>query len=98
MERRTGAGAGEEAGAEVTTESLGAWLRERGLAPHKLPERVEVVDALPRGATLRKVLKAELRARFTPGACGVTGTCGATGSEAAESGAPQGRKDVDACS
>ncbi|MFY1677501.1 class I adenylate-forming enzyme family protein [Streptomyces sp. WMMC905] len=40
-------------------------LREEGLAAHKLPERLEVVDALPRGRTLGKVLKHRLRARYS---------------------------------
>ena len=31
---------------------------------HKLPERLEVVEALPRNETLRKVLKYKLRERF----------------------------------
>ncbi|MEV0602787.1 AMP-binding protein [Streptomyces sp. NPDC050315] len=79
----------------VTLEALGAWLRERGLAPHKVPERVEVVDALPRGATLRKVLKGELRARFAPGACDAARPGSGHGSGP---GSAQGRKDVDACS
>ncbi|OZM70130.1 2,3-dihydroxybenzoate-AMP ligase [Amycolatopsis antarctica] len=41
---------------------LGA-LRERGLASFKLPERLELVDSLPRNA-VGKVLKRELRDRF----------------------------------
>ncbi|MEW1694225.1 class I adenylate-forming enzyme family protein [Streptomyces sp. NPDC093249] len=41
-----------------------AFLRGAGLAPHKLPEQLEVVDALPRNETLRKVLKYRLRERF----------------------------------
>jgi acyl-CoA synthetase (AMP-forming)/AMP-acid ligase II len=41
-----------------------AYLREAGLAPQKLPEQLEVVDALPRNETLRKVLKYQLRERF----------------------------------
>ncbi|OEJ33156.1 class I adenylate-forming enzyme family protein [Streptomyces subrutilus] len=45
--------------AEVT-----AYLRGAGLATHKLPERLEVVDALPRNEALRKVLKYRLRERF----------------------------------
>lgn len=45
--------------AEVT-----AYLREAGLAPYKLPEQLEVVEALPRNETLRKVLKYRLRERF----------------------------------
>ncbi|WP_231406465.1 AMP-binding protein [Streptomyces sp. MC1] len=41
-----------------------SFLRAQGLAVHKLPERLEVVDALPRNETLRKVLKYKLRERF----------------------------------
>ncbi|MER6470495.1 class I adenylate-forming enzyme family protein [Streptomyces collinus] len=43
-----------------------AYLRAAGLSVHKLPERLEVVDALPRNETLRKVLKYRLRERFAP--------------------------------
>ncbi|MFD0077817.1 class I adenylate-forming enzyme family protein [Streptomyces sp. NPDC127166] len=43
-----------------------AFLREAGLSVHKLPEQLEVVDALPRNETLRKVLKYQLRERFGP--------------------------------
>ncbi|MEU6330990.1 AMP-binding protein [Streptomyces sp. NPDC047049] len=50
--------------AELTLGAVSAHLRSLGLAPHKLPEQLEVVAALPRGATLRKVLKGELRERF----------------------------------
>ncbi|WP_411141572.1 class I adenylate-forming enzyme family protein [Streptomyces sp. x-80] len=49
---------------ELTLASIAAHLRAQGLAPHKLPEQLEVLPALPRGATLRKVLKQELRERF----------------------------------
>ncbi|GAA0640288.1 hypothetical protein GCM10009535_16600 [Streptomyces thermocarboxydovorans] len=45
-------------------EGLVSFLRAEGLSVHKLPERLEVVDALPRGRTLRKVLKYELRERY----------------------------------
>ncbi|MFI6856995.1 class I adenylate-forming enzyme family protein [Streptomyces sp. NPDC050416] len=52
-------------GAEVLTlASVTAFLRAEGLSVHKLPERLEVVDALPRGETLRKVLKYKLRERY----------------------------------
>jgi acyl-CoA synthetase (AMP-forming)/AMP-acid ligase II len=51
-------------GAEpITFESMVAFAREQGLMTQKLPERLEVVDALPRNPT-GKVLKFELRARF----------------------------------
>ncbi|MFI5807226.1 class I adenylate-forming enzyme family protein [Streptomyces sp. NPDC051561] len=44
---------------EVTTH-----LRTAGLATYKLPEQVEVVEAMPRNETLRKILKYRLRERF----------------------------------
>ncbi|MCB5911719.1 class I adenylate-forming enzyme family protein [Streptomyces pinistramenti] len=50
---------------ELTLTEVTAHLRDTGLAPHKLPEQLEVLPALPRGATLGKVLKQELRERFT---------------------------------
>ncbi|MFF5967049.1 class I adenylate-forming enzyme family protein [Streptomyces collinus] len=48
----------------LTLAALTAFLRAEGLSVHKLPERLEVVDALPRGETLRKVLKYKLRERY----------------------------------
>ena len=44
---------------------LGAHLRDLGLSTRKLPEQLEVLDALPRNA-MGKVVKSELRARLTP--------------------------------
>ncbi|MEU6179327.1 class I adenylate-forming enzyme family protein [Streptomyces coeruleorubidus] len=53
-------------GAEaLTLAAVTAFLRTEGLSVHKLPERLEVVDALPRGETLRKVLKYKLRERYS---------------------------------
>ncbi|MEW2166428.1 AMP-binding protein [Streptomyces sp. NPDC007084] len=49
----------------LTLPALTSYLRAEGLAVHKLPERLEVVDALPRNETLRKVLKYRLRERFS---------------------------------
>ncbi|MFD7166981.1 class I adenylate-forming enzyme family protein [Streptomyces violascens] len=49
---------------ELTLEGVTSYLREQGLSVHKLPERLEVVEALPRNETLRKVLKYKLRERF----------------------------------
>lgn len=49
---------------ELTLSTLVAYLRAEGLSVHKLPEQLEVVDALPRNETLRKVLKYKLRERF----------------------------------
>lgn len=50
--------------ADPTLSDLTAYLRSRGLATHKLPEQLELLDALPRNETLRKVLKYQLRERF----------------------------------
>ena len=58
VERRSGAG-------ELTLAEAVSHLRSEGLSVHKLPERLEVVDALPRNETLRKVLKYKLRERFS---------------------------------
>ncbi|MGW7415444.1 class I adenylate-forming enzyme family protein [Streptomyces sp. NPDC054863] len=53
------------AGADsLTPQEVVPYLRGEGLATHKLPEQVEVVDALPRNEALRKVLKYRLRERF----------------------------------
>ncbi|MEU4210119.1 AMP-binding protein [Streptomyces sp. NPDC026206] len=51
--------------ATLTLEAVTAHLRHAGLAVHKLPEQLELVDALPRNETLRKVLKYRLRERFS---------------------------------
>ncbi|MFG2578442.1 AMP-binding protein [Streptomyces malaysiensis] len=48
----------------LTLGQVVSFLREAGLSVHKLPERLEVVDTLPRNETLRKVLKYQLRERF----------------------------------
>ncbi|MEU1330082.1 AMP-binding protein [Streptomyces sp. NPDC005865] len=50
---------------ELTLEEITSYLRAEGLAPYKLPEQLEVVEALPRNETLRKVLKYKLRERFS---------------------------------
>ncbi|CAM5321677.1 class I adenylate-forming enzyme family protein [Streptomyces narbonensis] len=50
--------------APLTLPTVTAFLREAGLSVHKLPEQLEVVAALPRNETLRKVLKYQLRERF----------------------------------
>ncbi|MFF3353324.1 class I adenylate-forming enzyme family protein [Streptomyces sp. NPDC002917] len=49
----------------LTLAELAGYLRTEGLAVHKLPEQLEVVDALPRNETLRKVLKYKLREQFS---------------------------------
>ncbi|MEV7617995.1 AMP-binding protein [Streptomyces sp. NPDC089799] len=50
--------------APLTLPAVTAHLRAEGLATHKLPEQLEVVEALPRNDTLRKVLKYKLRERY----------------------------------
>ncbi|MBQ1119064.1 class I adenylate-forming enzyme family protein [Streptomyces smyrnaeus] len=53
-----------EGAPRVTLAELTAHLRGEGLATYKLPEQLEVLEALPRNETLRKVLKYKLRERF----------------------------------
>jgi acyl-CoA synthetase (AMP-forming)/AMP-acid ligase II len=52
-----------EGGVDVTLPSLFDHCQANGLSKHKSPERLELVQALPRNLT-GKVLKNELRARF----------------------------------
>ncbi len=47
-------------GQTVTLESLTAFMREQGVATYKLPERLEVVEVIPRNP-VGKILKKELR-------------------------------------
>ncbi|OKK16858.1 cyclohex-1-ene-1-carboxylate:CoA ligase [Streptomyces sp. CB00455] len=49
----------------LTLAQVSAYLRAQGLATHKLPEQLELPDALPRNEALRKVLKYRLRARYS---------------------------------
>jgi acyl-CoA synthetase (AMP-forming)/AMP-acid ligase II len=50
---------------ELTLAAVTDYLRAKGLSVHKLPEQLEIVDALPRNETLRKVLKYKLRERYS---------------------------------
>ncbi|MFF5305297.1 class I adenylate-forming enzyme family protein [Streptomyces sp. NPDC013161] len=50
---------------ELTLPAVTDYLRAEGLSVHKLPEQLEIVDALPRNETLRKVLKYKLRERYS---------------------------------
>lgn len=52
---------------ELTLSAITSYLRAEGLSVHKLPEQLEVVDALPRNDALRKVLKYKLRERYSQG-------------------------------
>ena len=56
---------GEHAGAVITFEEMTRHLMDEGIMRQKIPEQLEVVDALPRNETLRKVLKFKLRERFS---------------------------------
>ncbi|MFF8276873.1 class I adenylate-forming enzyme family protein [Streptomyces lateritius] len=49
----------------LTLAAVTDFLRAAGLSVHKLPEQLEVVEALPRDETLRKVLKYKLRERYS---------------------------------
>ncbi|MYW68039.1 AMP-binding protein [Streptomyces sp. SID8379] len=50
---------------ELTLPELTAYLRAQGLSTFKLPEQLEILEALPRNETLRKVLKYKLREQFS---------------------------------
>ncbi|WP_327306138.1 AMP-binding protein [Streptomyces sp. NBC_01298] len=50
--------------APLTLAEVTSHLRTEGLSPHKLPEQLELVEALPRNDALRKVLKYKLRERY----------------------------------
>lgn len=50
-------------GATVALDDVVAHCRGEGMTPFKIPERLEVVDAIPRNS-MGKILKNELRARF----------------------------------
>jgi acyl-CoA synthetase (AMP-forming)/AMP-acid ligase II len=53
------------AGAEpISFDEMVAWCKDAGLMLQKIPERLEIVDALPRNETLNKVLKFKLREQF----------------------------------
>jgi len=60
-----------EGAAPLEFDDMVAHLRAAGLMTQKIPERLEVVAALPRNETLNKVLKYKLRERYgAPGAGG----------------------------
>lgn len=52
-------------GETLTLDDVRAFLTEQGVAKFKWPERLEIVDALPRNP-LNKVVRAELAARLKP--------------------------------
>lgn len=69
-------------GAEIRLEGLARWLRdERHVAVYKLPERLMLLDALPRNP-VGKVLKRELRQRLQQDAASSTAAPPAEGGRA----------------
>ncbi|HEX4018989.1 MAG TPA: AMP-binding protein [Frankiaceae bacterium] len=50
-------------GPSITFPEMSTYLREHGLMTQKIPEQLEIIDVMPRNATL-KILKHELRARY----------------------------------
>ena len=50
-------------GATLTFPEMVAFLRDAQLSMHKVPERLELIDALPRNPT-GKILKKDLRERY----------------------------------
>jgi acyl-CoA synthetase (AMP-forming)/AMP-acid ligase II len=53
------------AGADALTfDEMVGWCDDAGLMKQKIPERLEIIEALPRNETLNKVLKFKLREQF----------------------------------
>jgi cyclohexanecarboxylate-CoA ligase len=57
----------EDAGDPLTFEEMTGFLEEQGLMVQKIPERLEIVDTVPRNPT-GKILKHQLRDRYAKGA------------------------------
>ena len=49
---------------DLTFAEMSEHLNAAGLMTRKIPEQLEVIDALPRNETLRKVLKFKLREAY----------------------------------
>jgi cyclohexanecarboxylate-CoA ligase len=49
----------------LTFDEMVAWCDDAGLMRQKIPERLEIVERLPRNETLNKVLKFKLREQFS---------------------------------
>ncbi|GGU88395.1 cyclohexanecarboxylate-CoA ligase [Streptomyces albospinus] len=63
----------------LTLAALTAHLRAAGLMTQKLPEQLEIIETLPRGGPLGKVLKAALRERYGGNGTGRRRSAGAGG-------------------
>jgi non-ribosomal peptide synthetase component E (peptide arylation enzyme) len=59
--------AAKDASDPLTFEEMKAFLAEQGLMVQKIPERLEIVDAVPRNPT-GKILKHQLRDQYAKGA------------------------------
>jgi cyclohexanecarboxylate-CoA ligase len=57
----------QDAGDPLTFEEMTGFLKEQGLMVQKIPERLEIVDAVPRNPT-GKILKHQLRDQYAKGA------------------------------
>ncbi|HWB65798.1 MAG TPA: AMP-binding protein [Mycobacteriales bacterium] len=53
-----------DGGDAIGFDEMVGYLRDAGLMTQKIPERLEIVDRLPRNETLNKVLKYKLREQF----------------------------------
>ena len=51
-------------GDDLTFDAMVAWCNDAGLMRQKIPERLEIVERLPRNETLNKILKFKLREQF----------------------------------
>jgi acyl-CoA synthetase (AMP-forming)/AMP-acid ligase II len=54
-------------GDELGFDAMVSWCEDAGLMRQKIPERLEIVERLPRNETLNKVLKFKLREQFGAG-------------------------------
>ena len=55
-------------GEAVTLEEIKAFMTEKGIAAYKIPERVEIVEAIPRnpvGKILKKVLREDIKKKLS---------------------------------
>jgi non-ribosomal peptide synthetase component E (peptide arylation enzyme) len=56
-------------GEKVTLEDVTSFMKEKGVAVYKLPERLEIVDAIPRnpvGKVLKKELREDIKKKLDP--------------------------------
>ncbi len=78
------------AGAQVDGAALQGFVADRA-APHKIPQKIFVMAALPKGPT-GKVVRREVAAQLAEAGCGPAGATNAPGPPAAEGGEEQLRR------